>query len=305
MEIWQGNVTPDKNAKFPLLISYAYLKAMKPDQIDKFVCNPYIELLLDSGAFTALNAGKEIDLTEYMEFLKHYKSKLFGYFALDKLGDTETTNKNFHKMIDQGLKPIPIHVRGAGQQEMDEFFEHSDWVGLGGFRRPHRGPASKEYVKQKMTWAKTRNVHWLGYTNKKMVMTFKPYSIDCSSWNSSLRYGTMSLYFGRGEWGPQLSCKDFQQGKYDQKSLQVIQRCGFTLEDAKNDACWRSDRAGGDKKFLTLHVSIHCWTRYIMDIRSSIGTRLFMAMASTSQIEEALKHIEKRAKLREARNCST
>jgi hypothetical protein len=56
-------------AKLPLLISYAYLREEKPETIERILTNPLIELLLDCGAFTAMNAGAEISLSEYIEFI--------------------------------------------------------------------------------------------------------------------------------------------------------------------------------------------------------------------------------------------
>lgn len=288
-----GTATPEKSPKFPLLISYAYLRKMKPAEIDFFVTNPKIELLVDSGAFTALNAGEEIDLKEYMDFVKSYREHLFGYFALDKLGDTKTTLRNLDTMLSSGLKPIPIHVRGASERDMDYLFSKSRWVGLGGFRRPHRGPASKEYVKQKMAWAKNRNVHWLGYTTKSMMYAFKPYSVDCSAWTSCLQYGGLKFYFGNGHWS-QKSFKhtDFKDGSFDSSVKYVLDRCGFTVDQAKNPDYWKSNEAAANSTFIPLHVSIYSWTRYIMDVRMSIGTRLFMACAQKSHMKDVYRQIQ-------------
>lgn len=293
---WMGSAVPDPSGKFPLLISYAYLRKMKPAEIDYFASNPKIELLLDSGAFTALNAGHEIELAEYLEFLKTYKSKLFGYFALDKLGDPVTTRKNLELMLTAGLEPIPIHVRGAEQAEMNELFESSRWVGLGGFRRPHRGPASKDYIKQKMTWARGRDVHWLGYTTRAMVLAFKPYSVDCSSWHMPMKYGNVRLYYGNGEWSQKaLKFSDFKKGTYTQKDRHVIERCGYTLDDAKNEDCWRGNkkRTGSFDSYLSLHVSIYSWVRYIRDMRASVGTRVFLACGANPHTKEIYEWIDK------------
>jgi 6-pyruvoyltetrahydropterin/6-carboxytetrahydropterin synthase len=187
-------------AKLPLLISYAYLRSERPENIERLLTHPFIELLLDSGAFTALNAGVEIKLDEYIQFCLKWKENLFGYMALDKLQDPATTTRNLHTMLEAGLKPIPVHVLGDDERRMDELFELSDWVALGGFRRPHRGPAPYTYIKKKMAWAKGRKVHWLGFTNKPVVEGFKPFSCDCSSWMAGAMYGRVAIYIGLGRW---------------------------------------------------------------------------------------------------------
>lgn len=287
---WMGSAIPEQKGKFPILFSYAYMRKLNPDKLDRLLTNKNTEVLIDSGAFTALNAGNEISLSEYMDFLKTYKKNLFGYFALDKLGDPSTTKKNLETMLKNGLNPLPIHVRGADKKAMDELFQYSDWIGLGGFRRPHRGPASKEYVKQKMEWAKNRNVHWLGYTTRNMVYAFKPYSVDCSSWHMPLKYGKLKIYYGNGEWGQPLSVKDFQEKKYSSKDMYVISRCGFKLEQAIDPDCWINS---SKKTMLHFHVSVYSWIQYILDVRKQIGTRLFMAVEPNSHGEEIARWLNK------------
>src|SRR5215213_5160494 len=189
-------------AKLPLLISYAYLRSERPENIERLLTHPYIELLLDSGAFTAMNAGVEIKLDEYIEFCLKWKDHLFGYMALDKIQDPATTEKNLHLMLEAGLHPIPVHVLGDDERRMDELFEMSSWVAMGGLRRPHRGPAPYSYIKKKMEWAKGRDVHWLGFTNKPMLEAFQPFSCDCSSWMAGAMYGRVAIYPGSGRWHP-------------------------------------------------------------------------------------------------------
>jgi hypothetical protein len=74
--------------KVPILASYAYLRETDPDRVRQLVADPRIEFLLDSGAFTAFNVGKAIDLQDYIAWVHAWKSHLFGYMALDVLQDT-------------------------------------------------------------------------------------------------------------------------------------------------------------------------------------------------------------------------
>ena len=147
-------------AKIPLLTSYAYLRDYDDNHVGEMLSDPRTEILLDSGAFTAFNSGKEILLSDYMDFVGRWGHKLFGYMALDKLQDPVQTDKNLEIMLKAGLTPIPIHVYGDSKERMDWLFEQSRWVACGGLRRPHRGAAPDEYVKVKMKWASGRDVHW-------------------------------------------------------------------------------------------------------------------------------------------------
>lgn len=151
--------------KLPVLISYAYLRDKTDDVVRSLLARSDVEILLDCGAFTAANTGQDdIDLGDYMRWIDKWRAHLFGYIALDKVGDPVTTERNLRTMLANGFEPIPVHVLGDDERRMDELFDLTYWVALGGLRRPGRAHAPLSYVKSKMAWAKGRNVHWLGYT---------------------------------------------------------------------------------------------------------------------------------------------
>lgn len=266
---YMGSAIPEALPKFPILISYHYLRKTKPEVIDKILNNKQVELLLDSGEFSAKNAGIDISINEYMDFLKTYKDRLFGYFLLDRMGDPEGTKKNLETMLTNGFKPIPIHVRGASESDMNDLFKVSDYIGLGGFRRPHRGAAGKDYVKQKMIWANGRNVHWLGYTNKDMITAFRPYSVDCSSWKATFIYKQISLYMGHGKF-VKLSKKDFHEKTLPISIKNRLLKYGVEFSDLKKEDSWR----GHGRLFS---ITSRSWIEFVLDIRQTIGTRLFLA----------------------------
>jgi hypothetical protein len=257
------------------------LRKEKDEAIAYVLNNPKIELLLDSGAFSALNRGSEIQLEDYMLFLEKWQSKLFGYMALDKLGDPVETQQNLEIMIREGFKPIPIHVRGDTKERMDELFEISDYVALGGFRRPHKGSAPAEYVKQKMLWARGRKVHWLGYTPLKMVREFTPYSCDSSTWASAAMYGIANVYYGAGKWSGSIGLEDAQKmTEVDPRIKKVLDQCGLTVKEFRDPDRWRSTKPMS--KFVSQVISAASWVKYVRDLRGAIGTRHFLASARAS-----------------------
>lgn len=268
---YTNDVERDADPRIPVLISYAYLREEKDEAIDYILSNPKIEVLLDSGGFTALNVGETIELKDYCDFLHKWGSKLFGAMALDVLGDPVATDANLKEMRRQGLKPVPIHVRGDNQERMDELFEMSDWVGLGGLRRPHRGHSPKSYVKQKMLWANGRNVHWLGYTNQKMVHAFKPYSCDSSNWTAAEQYGFVNFYLG-GRWSPNMFYPDLMKLAVPPDYMaRVINSMGISWRELRKEENWRGGMS------LSKQISAHEFIRYAIDIRAQIGTRVYIA----------------------------
>jgi hypothetical protein len=273
--------------KFPILISYAYAR-QNQDSFAEAVASPNIDVLLDCGAFTAKNAGAEITLDDYCQFLDKWKSKLFAYLALDVVGDPAKTEWNLKEMLRNGYKPSPVHVLGDTEKKMDELFEISDYVALAGLRRPHKGQCPKEYVVEKMRWAKGRRVHWLGYVRENMFRSLAPYSCDSASWKSSLMFGGVKLYLGTGKW---LSCtyKTRHKAKRNRIAMNLISSLGFSIKQFDDPNCWRAAKKKGYSEFNNLSniVTAHSWFRYVIDVRKQFGTRIFLASDSGSLQERA------------------
>lgn len=274
--------------RFPVLVSYAYARK-KLDAFKRLVDRPHVKLLLDSGAFTAKNAGEEIRLEDYCRFLDEWGDRIFRYLALDVVGDPQKTDANLKEMIASGYKPAPVHVLGDDQRRMDELFEMSDYVALAGLRRPHKGSAPKEYVAAKMKWAAGRDVHWLGYVREPMIGAFRPYSCDSASWASVHMYGTMNVYLGQGRW---------VNGTYQQRRRltensevrAVLNSLGYSIRLLDDKNCWKRSKAEGypDEMFVSMAVTADSWVRYVIDIKKRYTTRIFLATIMAGSHEETL-----------------
>lgn len=274
--------------KLPVLVSYAY--ARKNQQAFAQLANDSrVQLLLDSGAFTAKNTGEVIRLEDYCKFLDTWKQKIFRYLALDVVGDPAATDANLREMLKSGYKPVPVHVLGDDQRRMDELFEMSDYVALAGLRRPHKGGAPKQYVAAKMKWAAGRDVHWLGYVREPMIAAFRPYSCDSASWMSAGLYGRMDLYLGRGRWKAYCYA-DVPKLLTDLESMRLLRYMGYTVENIKDRNCWRRAKSLGytGMSFMSFAVSADGWIRYVMDMIERYGTRIFLA---TTMIDQDMEHL--------------
>lgn len=265
--------------KIPILISYAYAK----DNLEDFaeIANhPSVDVLLDSGACTAANAGKGIKLDEYCEFLDQWGDKVFRYLALDVVGNPEGTESNLREMIAAGYKPVPVHVLGDDQRRMDELFEMSDYVALAGLRRPHKGHCPPAYVKAKMKWAAGRNVHWLGYTKESMISAFKPFSADSANWSASQQWGHLHLYIGNGQW---IWCRYHNRDRArNHAALQdAMRRFGYDIAMFDDSRCWKYCNPNKSEykwtDFLSMGITADSWIRYAIDLYKHCGTRLFLA----------------------------
>lgn len=271
--------------RFPLLVSYPYLIKAKP-VYKHWILNEAkkngIDVLLDSGAFSAANLGITIELKDYVAFLQEHGSAFYKYVLLDVLKDPVQTRKNWQVMVGEGLSPVPVHVWGDDEKRMDELFDSSPTVALGGLRRPGQRAAPKNYVVKKMEWAKGRNVHWLGYTNLDMVQALRPWGCDCSSFTSADRYGRCDIYVGSGKFYP-VARRD-RTKRLPLYVVGALESLGYGERDWVLDRNWR--QVGGSS--MASEVTVASWIRYIMDVRSYVGTRVFMAGSLVNPHQNAM-----------------
>jgi len=271
-----------------VLVSYAYARK-KLDAFSQLAANKDVLLLLDSGAFTAKNAGETILLEDYCRFLDTWRHRIFRYLALDVVGDPKATDANLREMVRAGYEPVPVHVLGDDQRRMDELFELSNYVALAGLRRPHKGGAPKEYVAAKMKWANGRDVHWLGYVREQMIASFKPFSCDSASWMSAGLYGRMDVYFGRGRWRA-YTFPQVRQLLADKEAMRLLSSLGYSRDRITDPNCWRRAKSLGydGTDFMSFRVSADSWVRYVMDVMRRHGTKIFLA---TTMVEQDMEHL--------------
>jgi hypothetical protein len=271
----------DREFRIPFLVSYAYLRDQPASKVSSILAYPRFETLIDSGAFTAFSLGTEIKLSDYLEFLGKYRHRLFGYMALDKLQDPTATERQLRQMLAEGFRPVPVHVFGDDEARMDELFGLSEWVALGGLRRPHRGAAPLEYLAQKMRWAAGRKVHWLGYVQQGPIRRFRPFSCDSSSWSSGYRFGRIDCYLGRGRWVG-WNYTQAMEGKVwlDREVREALDWYGIDAGEFCDPRQWKKGPRKAEVRkadALVARIPARSWVRYVRDVYREFGTRLFLA----------------------------
>lgn len=259
-----------KPYKVPILMSYAHLRKLPEAGVQYFFENPHAEFLIDSGAFTALNIGETVTLEEYLAFLTKYKAYVKNYIALDVLGDPAGTDVNLRKMHAAGFRPIPVHVRNDNAERMDELFTQSDWVALGGLRRPQQGVCPQEFVELKMRMAKGRHVHWLGYANLAQLNHYKPFSCDATTPASMRRYGRLQLYIGNLLLVDRRK-EDLKRNK-TQSIINIIEESGFTWEDLHIVDNWHGWNS------VASQISFYSWIKMGQEYWQRNHTKIYLAI---------------------------
>ncbi len=256
--------------KFNYLVSYCYNIGQQDGimALRDGVEEGKMDILLDSGAFTAYNTGKDIELMDYIRFLKDPPFKIWKYFTLDVVGKPKEYWINYYRMLDAGLNPIPIFTPGDSFDSIDKMYETSDLIGIGGL--DFQG--IKDHVKLCMQVIDGRKAHWLGFANFQFLKHYKPFSCDSSNIISGSKYGRLGLCRSNGK-TIALTREDFIK-KPSYKIVRLLEEYGVRLEDLKRKENWQQP-INPPETGLMVYLAFMGMLRKSLLIQKHLGTRLF------------------------------
>ena len=155
--------------------------------------NPPIQLMLDSGAFTAHTQSKIINLNEYCEFILKNQQHIERSVCLDVIGPNNPEvaaaagMANFKTMLDKGIMSMPVLHARERVAWLDEMLKYTNVTGLSGTSlvSPRE---DKEW--HRLIWAyctdsngfPIANFHSFGNTSIPVLMTYPFFSADSASW---------------------------------------------------------------------------------------------------------------------------
>lgn len=184
-----------------ILISYAYGDSIDyAEEVDYAASRGVnLQLMADSGAFTAYTTGRTIQLTSYAKWLNSW-SRLFACAApLDVIGDWQATADNIERLRDlvDNVNILGAFHINSPLAALERQCERSTYVGVGGgvgLTARHR--AMTRYLVDVHRIARSANVglHGFGLTVPVIVTSLPWLSVDSSYWNSASRNGTLKLY---------------------------------------------------------------------------------------------------------------
>jgi hypothetical protein len=171
---------------------------------------PQIEIIMDSGAYSAWRLGKAVDLNEYCAFLEANQDWIAHYVNLDTINprDPEAAARasfdNLVAMRKRGLRPMPVFHAGENIDWLRRMLDLGcDYIGLASLSMSDRGRANDWYAAawQEMTdraGNPTVRVHGLGEGRWSSLSRFPWFSADSTSWvYAAQRTGQMTLESGR------------------------------------------------------------------------------------------------------------
>mgnify|MGYP001566356131 CR=1 FL=1 len=253
---------------------------------EKMTKGKKVDLFLDSGAFSAFTQGIEINIQEYIEFIKEHEKHLEVYANLDVIGDPVGSYRNQKIMERAGLKPIPCFHYGEDPKWLLKYMdEGNDYIALGGMAADKSGAALTSEKRQAWLDQVFSNficgpnglpkvkIHGFGLTSLRLMMRYPWYSVDSTSWVVTGRMG--SIYIPR-----------FRDGKfiYDEDSWKV---CVSTRSPSKGEAGQHIDTFPPRIKQLLLD--------YIHDKGFKLGKSEFKMESDKYELKEDEKWFGKAA----------
>lgn len=166
-----------------LLISYVYSKPWLKHQ-SEYV---YRDWVLDSGAFSAANIGRHIDLHAYIKLCRRLLTTdptLSEVFSLDVIGDWKGSKRNADIMWKEGVPAIPCFHVGEPWGVLEDMAAQYDKIALGGmvFVPPKKKVA---WLDQCFARVWPKKVHGFGVSSERILLRFPFHSVDATNWELS------------------------------------------------------------------------------------------------------------------------
>lgn len=185
-----------------MLLSFAYHKELKPDALAAL---PGVDLIIDSGAFTAMSSGKPIVHADYIAFLEQHQHLMRLAFSLDVIGDPEASYANFQReraALGDKVQIVPAYHLGSDWHHLERLCQLTDYVAIGGAVPHARRPKiiMQHTIRAHQIAAKhgTR-LHGLGITGRDAITKLPWASVDSTAWKTAARYPTLYLSTRQGE----------------------------------------------------------------------------------------------------------
>lgn len=161
------------------------------------------KIFLDSGAFSAWTQKKELNVYEYIDFIKEHKDVISVYANLDVIGDPDKTWKHQRIMEKKGLNPLPVfHFSDLilhGDKYLHKCMEY-DYFCLGGMARGYTQKQRNNFFNHCFSIIcdtpdnkPSRKIHGFGLTNFLLLFKYPWFSVDSTSWAMTAALGSIMV----------------------------------------------------------------------------------------------------------------
>lgn len=182
-----------------LLNTFYDMRTWKNNKIIEFINIPKISFMLDSGAFTFMNSGKEVNwkqyVDEYADFINKYNIEYFIELDLYGIIGVEKTEK-IRRQIEKktGMPPIPVYHGTMPISYYRELCLNYPYVAISstGTIKSSKWTNNTKLLKQviKIGHSYDTKLHGLGYTRLSNINSQEVLfdSVDSTSWINGSRF---------------------------------------------------------------------------------------------------------------------
>ena len=165
-----------------LLCSYWYFKSVPMSLfVERLGYRP--EIMLDSGAYSAFTKKKNVNLLDYMEYIKQNAEYISRYVTLDVIGDSEMTKLIYSVMVKAGLNPIPVIHYGENINDVKFYVDvGADKIALGGTVKIKDKSVVSKWCDEIHENFPDIPLHLLGSCSSKILKNNSLSSCDSCSW---------------------------------------------------------------------------------------------------------------------------
>ena len=167
---------------------------------------PKANIILDSGAYSAMTQGVNIDVKDYINFCKENRHLVSTIVSLDVMEakDDKTakmSRKNYKIMRDAGLDIMPVYHQGEDYAVMREYVKTAKYVGLGGNRFDNKRIYFNYLQSIMREIPKGKKIHLFGQMNMDVLLRYGKRLTSCDATSvirQSAFNGTVA-YSGQGK----------------------------------------------------------------------------------------------------------
>lgn len=173
-----------------------------------------VQLLLDSGAFSAWNKGEpDLPLKDYIAFIKQHEKLLFAYVSMDKIpgqfGKRRTTDdversakqsyKNHQIMKEAGLSPIPVYHMDEDYRWLERYLKDGEtYIGVS-LSKDMNARAKHDYCRKIFSMVSDSKgkplvrIHGFGITKPSLLLQFPWATVDSTTWSITSAFGKIPI----------------------------------------------------------------------------------------------------------------
>jgi len=164
-------------------------------------------IMIDSGAFSAWNSGKEINLDAYIDYCKKLPEEVYkinldvipktGSSQEEKLRCIERGFENYLKMKSIIKNVLPVHHYGEDIMWAKRMLQETDYICISPANDTHEN-VKREYFNYVFgNINDIPKVHVLGYSSVEGLEMYPFHSVDSISYKKSQMFG--GVYYERGD----------------------------------------------------------------------------------------------------------